>query len=495
MRQTYSPQLQIGQTPIELIQFDLHSRDDILQILQGLQYLYVNLELRHAIFAYLQKIIPAQVDPNNGRPGMDLWNAWVLGTVRLTLNCDYDRITELANEHLSLRQMLGHGLFDAEQRYALQTVKDNVYWFTPEVLDGINQIVVKAGHRLLKQDDVPLRGRCDSFVVETDVHFPTDINLLRDAVRTVIRLCGQAGELFGSAGWRQSAYQQRYVTALYRRAQNRKASHAKNPTKVKAREQAIRDAHADLIDCCAALSERAGKTLEALAAIPEARALAEDIQRYRDHVARQIDQIERRVLLKGETIPHAEKVFSVFQEHTEGVCKGKAGVPVELGVRVCILEDQMGFILHHRVMEKQTDEQVSCAMVTETQSRFPNLNRASFDKGFYTPENRRALQAQLDLAVMPKKGRLSQADRDIETADAFVAARRQHSAVASAINALENHGLDLCRDHGIAGFKRYVAFAVVARNVQILGAIVRRQKRDQEKRDKERHALEQRLAA
>ena len=56
-------------------------------------------------------------------------------------------------------------------------------------------------------------------------------------------------------------------------------------------------------------------------------------------------------VLAGETIPHEEKVFSVFEEHTEWISKGKAGVPVELGLRVCVLEDQHGFILHHRVME------------------------------------------------------------------------------------------------------------------------------------------------
>ena len=77
------------------------------------------------------------------------------------------------------------------------------------------------------------------------------------------------------------------------------------------------------------------------------------MQRFIDHGWRQIDQIRRRVI-EDERIPHEEKVFSVFEEHTEWVSKGKAGVPVELGLRVCVLEDQFGFILHHRVMEQQT---------------------------------------------------------------------------------------------------------------------------------------------
>ena len=79
------------------------------------------------------------------------------------------------------------------------------------------------------------------------------------------------------------------------------------------------------------------------------------------HAIRQIDQTKRRVIL-GEVIPHAEKVFSIFEPHTEWISKGKAGVPVELGVKVCILEDQYQFILHHQVMQQRTDDQVTVSM-------------------------------------------------------------------------------------------------------------------------------------
>src|SRR5690606_7603325 len=110
------------------------------------------------------------------------------------------------------------------------------------------------------------------------------------------------------------------------------------------------------------------------------------IEGYLKHAQRQIDQIERRVI-KGEAIPHAEKVFSIFEPHTEWISKGKAGVPVELGIKVCILEDQYQFILHHHVMERQTDDQIAVAMVTEARKRFPTLNACSFDKGFHSPAN------------------------------------------------------------------------------------------------------------
>ena len=74
---------------------------------------------------------------------------------------------------------------------------------------------------------------------------------------------------------------------------------------------------------------------------------------------------------------------------------------------------------------------------------------------------------------MPKKGRLSKADKEREYSEDFISKRHQHSAIESAINALEVHGLDMCPDHGIDGFERYVSMAVLARNIQQLGVKLR----------------------
>jgi transposase, IS5 family len=217
---------------------------------------------------------------------------------------------------------------------------------------------------------------------------------------------------------------------------------------------------------------------------------AREIKHYITHSDRQIDQIKRRVL-QGKEIPHDEKVFSLFAPHTEWISKGKAGVPVELGLKVCILEDQHQFILHHHVMEHQADCEIAVMMVTEAQARFPNLESCSFDKGFYSQANQAALEARLNLVAMPRKGKLSLRTKAVEQAPDFVAAKQAHSAVESAINGLEVHGLDKCLDHGIDGFKRYVSLAVVARNIHRIGDLVWRQEAKAAKR-RERKAVKRR---
>jgi len=112
MRKVIDPQLQFGEQDIGAIELDPKSRDDIPQILRGLQYIYTTPELRERVFAILQEVIPEGVEgkasPDIGRPGMEQWKILVLGVLRLGLNADHDRIHELANQHNTIRQMLGH---------------------------------------------------------------------------------------------------------------------------------------------------------------------------------------------------------------------------------------------------------------------------------------------------------------------------------------------------------------------------------------------------
>jgi transposase, IS5 family len=478
MRVVQNTQMHIGEIDVSRIVIDAKSRDDIPQILRGLQHLYQDRTMRAKLFELLASEIAPTIDKATGRPGMTLWAIFVCGVMRLDLNIDYDRLQELVNQHNTLRQMLGHGLFDPAS-YHYQTLKDNVTLFTPQLLDKINQLVVGAGHELLKKRaGEALRGRCDSFVVETDVHYPTDISLLFDATRKVIELTARLSADLGLSAWRQHAYNVRQLKRQLRAAQSTKQRKARREEHQAKSDARVIEAHARYLELAEGYLDKARHTLGSTHAGELAHLAARiEIEGFIKHAERQIDQTRRRVIL-GEAIPHAEKVFSVFEPHTEWISKGKAGVPVELGLRVCVMEDQHRFVLHHRVMEKQTDEQVALSMVKETQQRFAALQVCSFDKGFHSPENQQQLQAHLKMVALPRKGKLSQQAQAIEQAPEFVQARRQHPAVESAINALEVHGLNRCPDQGLVGFKRYIALAVVARNIHRIGAILR----DQENR-------------
>jgi len=484
MRKVIENQLKIGQTDIPNIQIDLACRDEIPQLLLGLQYIYNHRPVREAVFKILKKITPKEVAADKGRPGMDLWKILVLGTLRLNCNWDYDKVHNIANEHKTVREFLGHSIFEYDQSYGLQTIKDNISLLTPHLLDEINQVVVAVGHDVVrkKDEELVLKGRCDSFVLETDVHYPTDINLLLDAIRKIVFLIGTLCDDLGITEWRQYRHIFKKIKKQFNWVRKLKRSSSKNKEKRAQREQLIKDAHLAYVDMVEAYVHRAKDSIAILNEMGiSSFARIVSIESYIAHAERQIDQIRRRII-DDETIPHHEKVFSIFEEHTEWINKGKAGVPQELGLGVCVLEDQYGFILHHHVMEKQQDVDIAVMMVTEAKRKFAALSCCSFDKGFYSPANRQELQTILDEVVLPKKGRLSEADKQIEFSEEFIEARHKHAAVESAINALENHGMDRCLDFGLKGFKRYVALAVLARNIQILGAKLRQRSLERQRR-------------
>ena len=205
---------------------DPKSRDDIPSLLAGLQYIYVTEPLREDVFKVLATSIGEQVKLHMGRTGMELWKILVLGTLRLNLNCDYDRLHELVNQHRTIRTMLGHGDWD-DYEYQLQTLKDNVRLLTPELLQQVNRLVVQAGHACVQksieqtndkqqatsqedsttQSTTKIQARCDSFVVKTHVHYPTDISLLWDAGRKFMTELSQLCAQYEITAWRQVEHQ------------------------------------------------------------------------------------------------------------------------------------------------------------------------------------------------------------------------------------------------------------------------------------------------
>ena len=131
------------------------------------------------------------------------------------LGCDFDRLHEHANTHVVLRQLLGHSEFDPGT-YSYDWVTRNVSLLDEDTLRDINELVVRHGHSLCDHDaGERLAGRCDSFVVETDVHYPTDRNLLWDAARVTVRIAAELADEWKLPGWRQARHHTVTLRRLY----------------------------------------------------------------------------------------------------------------------------------------------------------------------------------------------------------------------------------------------------------------------------------------
>ena len=160
MRAIREPLIRLGEIAIEDIAIDPVCRDDIPAVLRGIQHLYCDEALRRQVFDLLDAHFLPGVDRGLGRPGMDLWRIFVLATLKQGIRCDDDRLQDLANCHGTVREMLGHSGLDDHRRYEHRTLVRNVSLLTPELLNEINQLVVKAGHALFEQEpEAPLRAR------------------------------------------------------------------------------------------------------------------------------------------------------------------------------------------------------------------------------------------------------------------------------------------------------------------------------------------------
>ena len=469
MREVHRSQFQLGQVPVEKVWINPKSRDDIPAVLKGLQHIWCDEALRARLFVLLDEHILPEADRTVGRPGMDLWQILVLGVLKQGLGCDFDRLHDLTNHHQTIRAFLGHGDFDDKTRYEYQTVVDNVSLLTPELLSAVGRLVVESGHKVAKKS---LASHYAGGVIRSSSRRTCTIRrtsaCLWDAVRCLLRETGLTAEQYAVRGWRQWRHLSREVKKLFNKVRSTRRAQ-RHPERVAA-----------YVERCRALVERAEATLDVLRGQGVGELGCRSISGLVAHARRQIDQAERR-LLRGETIPHEEKVFSIFEEHTRWVSKGKAGTPVELGVPVAIIEDQYGFILHHKVLWEGEDVDVAVPMVQEAQALYPELRACSFDRGFHSRDNRVRLDALLDVNALPGRGYLSRAAREREEEESFVAARRAHPAIESAINGLEHRGLDRVRSHGADGFARTVALSVLAANLHRIGLILQKRERKRQR--------------
>lgn len=482
MREIIKSQPQLGVLDVDSIKPDLKSRDEIDKIALGLIHIYSTPELREKVFSVLERVIPAKISKKTGRPGMEIWQIFVLAVFRNGCNIDYDKLHNLANNHKLLRQLLGHSgaeIWSSLPYYQIQTIKDNVSLLTDDIVNEINAIVVEAGHKLLSnKKKEKLNCSVDSFVVKTNVHFPTDINLLYDSVRKSIEITAGLCIKYQISDLRQSKHNIKKVKKHLQKVQNSKRGN---------NETLKIERHHQYINIVQPLLSKTKSVLQKLQSLQNFEVsdfvLFIMIEKYIAYAEKQIDLIQRRVF-QGEKIPSSEKIHSIFEPHTRWISKGKAGLLVELGLPVTIIKDNFGYILSHKVMETESDVDVAVDIAQKAVELYSNIYSISYDKGYWSPENYKAICKLVPKVIMPKRGKPNKVQQEEYNSTEFKKLRAKHSSVESAINRLEYNGLDKCLDHGIEGFKRYVAISIVANNIHNLGSELMKKEQKKQNRKK-----------
>ena len=475
------PEERLDCLPISEVKLNLECRDEIIPILRALQHVYGDTQLRRELLALVGKDVNGDTSRKHGRRGMNYWEITVLAATRLGCNLDYDKLQDLAENHRSLRQIMGIGSWqDDEVDFDWRRIEDNLIKLRPETLQKINALIVKAGHVLEPKAIESVRG--DTLVVETNIHYPTESSVIGDGLRKIVNLAAELAKAKDLGGWRQGKHLLKKVRALVRAIG--RASRAKGQG-----ADRLQPGYQRLLALAEDLLQRARRLLKSLRFQPDLSAFTLD--KVKDGTAplttpeaellgfiilteKVCDNARRRVL-QGETLANEEKIHSIFEPHTELIKRGKQPNPIEFGHKVLVIEDAVGFVVDYRVVENgELDQDLVVPVMKKVQNRFDGkIKSASFDRGFHTQQNQEDLAELVRTPCIAAKGAEQGRQQQQEGTVAFRKARQNHPGVESVIGALQKgNGLKRSRDRSKRGYERYVALGILGRNLQTLGKLL-----------------------
>ena len=417
-------------------------------------------------------------NPETGRSGLapqQVLRSLILMRVK---NWNYRELRERITDGYTLRQFTDFYCQPVPKHDAFNRAFNRL---TPETLRAVNELVVQAAVDLGLEEGQRLR--VDTTVVQTDIHHPTDNTLLWDVVRVVTRLVLRLRKTV-----------QKRIQGFHNRsrAARRRMQEIQRMTP-KERHECQTEKYRELIGVTEEVVNSAqkvveqtrkarGKDLVAEMAIPE---LRKEIDHYCELGDRVIDQARRRVL-QGEQVPTAEKIYSIFETHTDLIKRGKVLTPVEFGHKVFLAESAQGLITQYEVLEGNPgdDQQVESSLQRHKENfgRAPELY--SSDRGFFSEINVKSCkQKGVKVVCIPQRGGKKTAKRKAyEKSPAFKKGQRFRAGIEGRISVLfRGRGMKRCLAEGHLRYELLVGAAVLANNLMRIAALLTKRTRRRRK--------------
>jgi IS5 family transposase len=408
-------------------------------------------------------------NPKTGRDGLSAQQVLRSFVLQRVKNWKYRELRERISDGYTLRKFT--------RFYSQRVPKHNAFnqafhRLTPATLELINDLVVTYAFDLGLENGKKLR--VDTTVVETDIHHPTDSTLLWDAVRVVTRLVGDLDELLpqGVPGFTNRARSARHRMQEIQRMTPKERHHQLVPKYrelIHTTEQVVGNAREVLKK-----TERVS-SIDLMTEIA-IKAVRKQIDHYCGLGHRVIDQARRRVL-NNEQVPNEEKIFSIFETHTDLIKRGKILKPVEFGHKVYIAESTRGLITQYKVLEGNPSDDIhveySVKRHQETFGEVPKLYSA--DRGFFSPKNiQYCKESGVELVCIPQRGgKKTAAQASYEKSPAFKDGQRFRAGIEGRISVLfRGRGMKRCLAEGREHFELLVGAAVLANNLMVIARLL-----------------------
>ncbi len=413
--------------------------------------------------------------PKTGRDGMSAVQVLRSFILRRIKNWDLRELRERIADGYTLRLFTR---FCSGRVPNYRTLSRNLNQLQPDTIRILNEAVVDAAVEMRLADVRKLRT--DTTVVETDIHFPTDSGLLWDVVRVQTRLVNLLRDELGD-GLRCD------FSDRTRRARRRMQEINRMTTRTRTRQQVRK--YRDLIQVTEEVTRKAAAHASAakglLDSLDPMRAtlvsgLAAQLEEFGRLAQRVVDQTRRRVM-GGEQVPVEEKLFSIFEPHTDLIMRGKTRTPVEFGHKVRIVECGNGLITDYEILKGNPSDQDHIRPTLEHhQSRFDASPRlVAADRGFYSEDNVAACKQAGSFECIPQRGGQKTPEREAyENSRAFKKGQRFRAGSEGRISVLfRGRGMKRCLLHGRDRFEAFVGAAVLANNLLVLAALLEKRRR------------------
>jgi len=414
-------------------------------------------------------------NPATGRSGLNAQQVLRSLVLQRVKNWDYRELRERIADGLSLRRFTDFYSRGVPKHDAFNRAFNRL---TPQTLRALNEAVVQAAVELGLEDGRKLR--VDTTVVETDIHHPTDSTLLWDSVRVITRLIGRLGQLLpqGVEGFaNRTRRARRRMQEIQRMTPKQRSARQvrKYQELIRITEQVVHNARAVL------RTTRNLRSIDPLSDIA-IQDLRDQIEHHCGLGCRVIDQARRRVL-EHESVPNEQKIFSIFEPHTDLIKRGKVQKPVEFGHKVFLAESARGLITQYRVLEGNPvdDAQVSPCLKRHAQMFGDAPELFSGDRGFFSEDSLKDCHhAGVKLVCIPQRGGKKTPAREIfEKSPAFKKGQRFRAGIEGRISVLfRGRGMKRCLAEGHERFELLVGAAVLANNLMaIAGWLLKKRQR------------------
>jgi len=411
-------------------------------------------------------------NPNTGREGLTPSQVLRSLMLRRIKNWEYRELRERIADGYTLRQFTDFYSQPVPKHDAFHRAFNRL---TPQTLETINQLIIRAAVEMGLEDGSKLR--VDTTCVDTNIHHPPDSRLLWDSMRVLTRLGDRLVEKVGPPAFPH------HTRAARRRMQaiERMSAQERQEQQVPKYRELLRITE-EVVQNARQLLQRTedayGLNLKEDMAI---RGVRQEIEHYCQLADKVLNQTRRRVL-QGETVPASEKIYSIFEPHTDMIKRGKVNKPVEFGHKVFLAESEQGLITDYEILEGNPNDQEHVAPSLERhQELFGHAPKwYGADRGFASPENEHACrQAGVAVISIPQCGGQKTPERAAhEKSASFKKGQRFRAGIEGRISVLfRGRGMKRCLDRGRERFELLVAAAVLANNLLRIATLLQEDQR------------------